>query len=124
STGAADTPLAVALALVGRAASRRSVAPSNEAFVAQPEDTYREPEFPDLPYRVLAAYRYWTAIRFFYPSDLPKGEDWDTVLPAAIANLMRARDAREYALAIAEMVARVHDHHAVLTGGAYGRYRG
>lgn len=111
----ADAAVAAARALLRRqqstsGATNRAAAPA-PAAVARAEAPYAERAYPDSAHRVLAAYRFWTAINYFYPYKHLIGEDWDAVLPASIARLEQARDSTEYALAIVEMVRHIHDSH-------------
>lgn len=80
--------------------------------------------YPASPYRVLAAYRWWNAIHYFYPYKALMGEDWDAVLRQTIPRLEAARDSTEYALAVAEMVARIHDSHGYIASAALRSYFG
>ena len=54
------------------------------------ENPFREPAFPAEPYRLLALFRYWNAIRFFYPHypDLPV--KWQQVLEEQIPHFQAA----------------------------------
>lgn len=70
---------------------------------------------PTLEYRLLAVFEVWNVFHFFFPYFALTG-DWEPVLPELIARMEQARDGREYALALAEMAARVNDGHVSLTG--------
>ena len=96
-------------------------APPATPAVALPEAVFRrDPRYetmtePTLEYRLLAVFRFWNIIHFFFPY-LHLTGDWDAVLPEFIARVERTRDGREYALAMAEMGTRTHDGHTSLTG--------
>jgi hypothetical protein len=123
-----DAGVAAAVALL-RAPVRagRPAAPdvaSAPPAVARAEARYAERALPDSARRVLAAYRWWAAVQYFYPNKHLTGEDWNAVLPAAIARLEQAGDSTAYALAVAEMVAHIHDSHGRVESAALDAYRG
>jgi C-terminal processing protease CtpA/Prc len=82
----------------------------------RPDKTYETMVFPSREYRLLALFRFWNVIHFFYPYKALLDQDWDTVLPQFLPKFEAARDAREYALAIAEMAAQIQDSHTSVTG--------
>lgn len=76
------------------------------------ENNYRKHESPDAGYRMLALFRFWNMIEYWFPyRDLLK-EDWDAVLAEFVPRLLRAGERDAYKLAIMDLVARVHDGHA------------
>src|SRR5262249_35486514 len=77
----------------------------------RPDKTYEKMAYPEHPYRLLALFRFWNVIHFFYPYRQLLDQDWDTVLPRFLPQFEAARDAREYALAIAEMSTCIQDTH-------------
>lgn len=76
-----------------------------------PEREYREMTYPDVNYRLLAAFRLWSVIDLFYPHKSLIG-DWDSVLREFIPRFIDAKDADEYGRAVMEMDARVEDGHS------------
>ncbi len=107
----ADDPIAAAAAmLLAPSAAARTVTIDPESTM-RPERGYAESSYPSFELRVLAAFRWWTAIQYFYPYKSLIGEDWNRTLPAFVASLGGARDSVEYGLAVAEMVARIRDSH-------------
>ena len=115
-TDSADDPaLAAALALLEAPARREAAEPARgaaPAVVTDPAElAYDDVSYPSSPLRVLAAYRWWNAIYYFYPYIGLTGEDWDALLPSFISELEVARDSTAYALAVAGMVRRLHDSH-------------
>jgi C-terminal processing protease CtpA/Prc len=87
--------------------------------VPRSESAYADMEYPAAEYRVLAAMRIWSVYEFFYIYKDLMGEDWDAVLKEFIPKMEAARDAKEYTLAVMEMVTHVHDSHAVVSGTAF-----
>lgn len=71
---------------------------------------YAEMKNPELPYRLLAAFRIWSVIHYFYPYKHLIG-DWDAVLREFIPRFEEASDGDAYVGAVLEMAAHVYDGH-------------
>jgi C-terminal processing protease CtpA/Prc len=102
----------------------RPHAVSPRTVKALTERDYPAMQYPSVEYRVMAAYRWWSAIQHFYPYKDLTGEDWGALLPVFVARMESARDSLEYAQGIAEMVARIHDSHGSVRSGALSAYFG
>jgi C-terminal processing protease CtpA/Prc len=76
---------------------------------------YSEMRYPPSGYRLLAAFRIWTVINYFFPYKDLMGEDWDAVLREFIPKMEQAGSALEYHLAVAEMVSHIHDSHGFVS---------
>ena len=63
-------------------------------------------------------------IHYFFPYKHLIGEDWDAVLEEFLPRVEAARDAREYALALAEMATHTHDSHVNVRAKALSEYFG
>ncbi|MEJ7617840.1 MAG: hypothetical protein WKF30_12975 [Pyrinomonadaceae bacterium] len=94
-------------------------------LAASPSDkTYPEMSYPSIEYRLLAAFRVWAVINYFFAyKDLMK-EDWDGVLREFIPKLEQAADETSYALTIAEMTARTHDTHVSVGSPTFNKIFG
>ncbi|ANI90620.1 hypothetical protein A9P82_04635 [Arachidicoccus ginsenosidimutans] len=68
--------------------------------------------YPDAGIRLLALYRYWNIIQYFYPSRYLIGEDWNKVLTKFIPKFINAKNSKEYTAACLEVIANIHDTHA------------
>ncbi len=91
---------------------------SRQPGVGNPEVT-NEPAYehfsqPDTGYRLLALFRLWNIIEYWFPYRDLIEEDWDDVLAEFIPRLIAAADRDEYELAMMTLIARVHDTHANL----------
>jgi C-terminal processing protease CtpA/Prc len=120
-----DAALQVALDLV----RRFEVAPKQGRRLPahaspQRDEAYNEMSFPPLAYRLLAAFRIWNVIHYFFPYKDFMGEEWDGVLRESIPKMEAAADAQAYALVVVEMMARVHDSHAFITSEALSAFLG
>jgi C-terminal processing protease CtpA/Prc len=81
--------------------------------------------YPPLPERVLALFRYWNIIEYFFPYKYAIGEPWERVLAEFIPRFVTAADAPAYHLTVLALIARLHDTHATLfTDPVLERYWG
>lgn len=89
----------------------RKTAATLTPLVGQKEKTYAEMEFPSAEYRLLALFRYWAVINYFYPYKHLIQDTWATVLPRYIPKFEANRDAADYQLTVRELVTEMHDSH-------------
>ncbi len=82
--------------------------------VFQIEPAYAGVHFPDPGFQLLALYRFWTIIEYWFPYRDTIGESWDGVLADTIPKIALARSSDEYKLEMMKLIARVHDTHANL----------
>lgn len=80
------------------------------------EKAYENMTFPDEGYRLLALYRYWNMIQYYFPYKNLIEEDWKGVLQEFIPTFLNAENETEYTLASLEIIARIHDTHAGIWG--------
>lgn len=109
-----DAPVRAALSLLRNPRHTGASITGPIDFAPLLENGYREMRYPGLPYRVLAAYRWWNAIHYFYPYKHLIGEDWSASLAPSIRDLASAADSTGYQLAVRRMVARIRDSHGVV----------
>jgi hypothetical protein len=76
------------------------------------ETAYERMAYPDAGYRLLALYRYWNMIQYYFPYKNIIGRDWNTVLPQLIPKFIAAQNAQAYQLEALAMIASIHDTHA------------
>lgn len=89
------------------------------------EERYASPETPDAGLRLLALYRYWNMIAYFFPYRYAIGEDWQQVLPDMIPQFAAAATAEQYRLMALKLIARIHDTHAnIYSDKVLDDYRG
>jgi C-terminal processing protease CtpA/Prc len=89
-----------------------------------PDRPYAAMAYPRLEYRLLALFRAWNVIDLFFPYKDLIGEDWDDILMRSIPAFESAASAREYALALAEFWAHIHDSHGSVIGAELRAFRG
>lgn len=92
------------------------MAPNVGNPIFQHEDPYEQFDYPDAGYRLLALYRYWNIIQYFFPYKYVTGEDWHDLLRTFLPKFVEAQNALEYRLAALELIGRVHDTHANIWG--------
>jgi len=78
------------------------------------ELAYRDQTSPDAGYRLLALFRLWNIIEYWFPYRNVIGEDWHTVLTEFVPRLMAAEGDTEYRLEMLQLIARINDTHANL----------
>ena len=84
-----------------------SISPSNLI-----DETYPDMSYPDMEHRLLALFRFWTIIRYFYPYHDLLDQPWGDTLAEFIPTFIDARDELEYALAVNDLATRMQDTHA------------
>jgi C-terminal processing protease CtpA/Prc len=82
----------------------------------RPDETYEKEAYPARERRLLGLFRMWNVIEYFYPYLPLMGDAWQTALVDFIPRFEAARDAREYALAVTELAARIPDGHVSVWG--------
>jgi hypothetical protein len=127
STGT-DGPDVALDAALGLARSFKTSAKTHQSPAAwgsvPPKKSYAEMSYPPPPYRVLAAFRIWGTINYFFPYKDLVGEDWNVVLREFIPRMENATNALDYHLAVAEMVTHFHDGHGFVDSSLLQEYLG
>jgi hypothetical protein len=80
------------------------------------EPRYERHDPPDAGYRLLALFRLWNIIEYWFPYRDLLDDDWPAVLREFIPRLAAADSAESYRLELMALIARVHDSHANLWG--------
>ncbi|MHA3047742.1 S41 family peptidase [Riemerella anatipestifer] len=81
------------------------------------ENPYAKMAYPDDGFRLLALFRYWNIIQYYFPYKNLIEEDWKNVLEEFIPKIIGANNKTEYTLCVLELIGRVHDTHANIWGG-------
>jgi C-terminal processing protease CtpA/Prc len=90
----------------------------------KPDLAYAENVYPAVEYRILALYKIWGVFHYFFAYRDLMDEDWDELFPTFVPKFIAAKDAREYNLAIAELVTHVADSHATVESEPLTAYFG
>src|SRR5690606_16738192 len=80
------------------------------------EAAYAQMDPADDGMRLLALYRYWNMIQYFFPYKNLIEEDWKEVLGEFVPKFAAVDDAEGYVLELLKLIGRVHDSHASLQG--------
>ncbi|MBO0323651.1 peptidase S41 [Muricauda sp. CAU 1633] len=94
------------------------MAPSVGNPVFKNEDAYYLMPFPDDGVRLLALYRYWNMIHYFFPYKHLMDKDWNTILAEYIPLFLNAKDELEYELTSIKLIGDIQDTHANIWVGA------
>jgi len=81
------------------------------------ENSYSDMTYPDTGFRLLALYRYWNMIQYFYPYKYLTDNEWNQVLKEYISRFIVAKNRLEYELVTTQLIGEVCDSHAELWGG-------
>ncbi len=80
------------------------------------EEKYSSMNPADDGMRILALFRYWNIIEYFYPSKYLIKENWDDVLKEFIPLFVAQRNSLAYKLNCLKLINRIHDTHASISG--------
>jgi C-terminal processing protease CtpA/Prc len=108
---------AAQIALASQVPIRAGGPPTAALAPRKADEAYPTMSYPDREHRLLALFRLWNVIHYFYPYQHLMDRPWDGALGEFLPRFERARDAPEYALAVMEMVARLQDSHAYANVG-------
>lgn len=75
------------------------------------EEPYAEMTDPDCGYRLLAAFRFWNMVEYFFPDKHLTDKPWSDVLPEYTARMIALPDGT-YNRTMWRMIARTNDSHA------------
>lgn len=91
-------------------------APALPVLGSAKEKPYAEMIFPDNGHRLLALFRLWNVIRYFYPYKNLLDKSWDDILPEYIPKFEADGDASDYQMTVRELVAELCDSHGSVSG--------
>lgn len=81
------------------------------------ENPYADMPYPDAGFRLLALYKYWNMIQYFFPYKHLMDKNWNGALREYIPLFIRAKNELEYELAAVRIIGDIQDTHANLWGG-------
>jgi C-terminal processing protease CtpA/Prc len=84
---------------------------SSTELLGQKDNPYANMDFPTVEYRLLALFRFWNVINYFFPYKKLIDDPWENVLPRYIPKFEANKDAADYQLTVREMVAEIRDSH-------------
>jgi len=75
------------------------------------EDTYEDMLYPELPYRLLALFRFWNCVNYFYPYRELCDQKWADVLADMLPEFINAKNQKEYIFACLKLITKIDDSH-------------
>ena len=91
-----------------------SLAPGVGNPVFEHEPAYDNVRFHDAGYQLLALFRFWNAVEYWYPNRNVVARDWNGVLTEFIPRLTKAKSKEEYQLEMVALIGQITDTHANL----------
>lgn len=88
------------------------------------ENPYPNLSMPDIGYRLLALFRYWNIIEYYYPYKYLIHAEWNKILFEFIPLFIEANDNLSYKLSILKLITRINDTHARLYDPIIEDYKG
>jgi C-terminal processing protease CtpA/Prc len=88
------------------------------------ENGYADMPFPSKEYRLLALFRFWNVIHFFYPYQALFDRPWDETLTEFIPQFEADSNVLDYSLTVARMVSRIQDTHGFIRSSVFTDYIG
>ncbi|TAJ53856.1 MAG: hypothetical protein EPO58_10110 [Chitinophagaceae bacterium] len=90
------------------------------------EFRYRKIKGEDAGMRLLALFRYWNIVEYYFPSKYLTADNWDATLKKFIPKFAVSQTDSVYRMTCYELVASIHDSHAAGTGNdeVSQKYRG
>jgi len=92
--------------------------PSTSNPIFKNENPYLKMSYSDVGYRILALYRYWAMINYFFPYKDVIGQDWNNVLKKSLPEFVDVKNELDYSKAVLKLIASVNDTHANLWSGS------
>lgn len=78
------------------------------------EESYADMYYPDAGFRLLALYRYWNMVQYFFPYRNLTDTDWNLVMKECLPLLLDASDKDSYFYAIKQLVSKCDDSHGMV----------
>lgn len=105
-------------ALAIRSESKKAIAGgmTSGVPVSLRDEPYPAMSFPTEEYRLLALFRFWNVIEYFYPYKHLIDKPWGTVLTDFIPRFFQNKTTLDYEMTVAEMIARIQDSHGFVSG--------
>jgi len=85
---------------------------------------YNGLNYPSEEKRILALFRYWNIINYFFPYKYMMDQDWNTTLIEFIPMITESIDVQSYHLNFKQLATRINDSHAFISSSIYGIWNG
>ena len=81
------------------------------------ENPYSNFKYPDVGFRILALFRYWNIIKYYYPYRYLLDRYWDNSLFSQLKKFTSSSNELEYKLNVLELITSINDSHATIVEG-------
>ena len=90
-------------------------------YIRHMEEPFNQPSFPDEEHRLLALFRYWNVIEYFYPYKKINAANWSDVLPQFIPKFIATADSNDYRKTFLTLTAQLKDSHSFFSQTIWNR---
>lgn len=88
------------------------------------EKSYEDMDYSDASLRLLALFRYWNIIQYYFPYKYLIDDNWHDVLMEFIPQFIDAKNELDYKLTLLKLITKVDDTHAGLYDPKIEEYKG
>lgn len=88
------------------------------------DQKYSGGKYPNEEERLLALFRYWNIIHYFFPYKHIMDQHWDSTLVEFIPGFVEASDAQEYGIEVLKLIKRIDDTHATASSITISNLKG
>jgi C-terminal processing protease CtpA/Prc len=112
ATAGEDTALNAAIkSLAAPTPSRPALAAPATQPRSSRDKPYAQMTFPSVEYRLLALFRFWNVIHYFFPYQHLMDQDWDPALAEFIPRFEANQNAFDYQMTVTALAKRLQDSH-------------
>jgi C-terminal processing protease CtpA/Prc len=86
------------------------------------ENAYQDLMLPSEPYRILALFRYWNIINYYFPYLHLIDRTWDDVLTESVPRFINVQSDYDYFRRIQELSTKINDGHGMVYSGRYNYF--
>jgi len=94
----------------------------NLVFEEEPYDNLGQ--YPNIYYRLLAVFRYWNAIEYFFPYKHIMDQDWDATFDQFVLPIAYSENSVNYNFAFKEMTTYIDDSHSFFNSSTFYQKQG
>jgi len=114
--GTGEAGIRSAIDALKRPSRERKASAGMPVLLGQKDNPHPSMPFPSEEYRLLALFRYWNVINYFFPYKHLIDKPWTSVLTEFIPRFVANTSELEYQMTIAEMITRMQDSHGSARG--------
>jgi C-terminal processing protease CtpA/Prc len=115
---------ALELARTGKPGGNKALQTTSPKILQRLENPYKDLVDPSREYRLLALFRFWNVINYFFPYKHLIDRPWDDVLTEFIPKFEASGDNLQYHLTVARLVKQIEDTHGFVGSRILADYLG